>query len=202
VQILFWPTLNIRRTNIVLASPTYTAYIYSSGQPYILHTAALQVPDSSAYPLPDLQDFLVVCRMSYVSNTASPQVQTAAGHRPLSLKTLLSSRQNLWAATPPFPYWMPEVSPPLACYSCFERSMLAPVHSATTFFAGFLSNTRRVSQNHIFTVYTRYFGREITKYMVIYGVQILFWPTLNIRHIYTVLANPKYTAYIYGPGQP
>jgi hypothetical protein len=42
----------------------------------------------------------------------------------------------------------------------------------------------RVGQNHIYTVYIRYFcgifGREITKYTVIYGVYIRFWPTLSI----------------------
>ena len=37
----------------------------------------------------------------------------------------------------------------------------------------------RVGQNHIYTVYIRYFGREITKYTVIYGVYIRFWPTLK-----------------------
>ena len=43
----------------------------------------------------------------------------------------------------------------------------------------------RVGQNRIYTVYIRYFcgifGREITKYTVIYGVYIRFWPTLNIN---------------------
>ena len=34
----------------------------------------------------------------------------------------------------------------------------------------------------IYGVYTVFFGREITKYTVIYGVYIQFWPTL---HIYT-----------------
>jgi len=57
----------------------------------------------------------------------------------------------------------------------------------------------RVGQNHIYTVYIRYFGREITKYTVIYGVYIRFWPTLYIvislpeipyiHRIHMVLAN-------------
>jgi len=41
--------------------------------------------------------------------------------------------------------------------------------------------TCRVGQNHIHTVYiSNYiiFGREITKYTVIYGVYIRFWATL------------------------
>ena len=60
------------------------------------------------------------------------------------------------------------------------------------------------------TIYIRFmyciFGREITKYTVIYGAYIRFWPTLyiqyfwqrtrkmqgHIRCIYTVLANPTY----------
>jgi len=37
------------------------------------------------------------------------------------------------------------------------------------------------------TIYIRciysFFGREITKYTVIYGVYIRFWPTLNIIYI-------------------
>jgi hypothetical protein len=36
----------------------------------------------------------------------------------------------------------------------------------------------RVGQNHIYTYGTS--GREITKYTVIYGVNIRFWPTLRI----------------------
>jgi len=36
----------------------------------------------------------------------------------------------------------------------------------------------RVGQNHIFTVCIGIFGREITKYTVIYGAYIRFWPTL------------------------
>jgi len=42
----------------------------------------------------------------------------------------------------------------------------------------------RVGQNHIEVVYTTsihgIFGREITKYTVIYGAFIRFWPTLLI----------------------
>ena len=33
---------------------------------------------------------------------------------------------------------------------------------------------------YIYTVYIRYFGREIIKYTVIYGVYIRFWPTLPV----------------------
>jgi hypothetical protein len=40
----------------------------------------------------------------------------------------------------------------------------------------------RVGQNHKYTVHIRYFCREITKYTVIYGVYIRFWPTLRIAH--------------------
>jgi len=40
----------------------------------------------------------------------------------------------------------------------------------------------RVGQNHIYIygVYTVFFGGEITKYTVIYGAYIRFWPTLSI----------------------
>jgi len=51
-------------------------------------------------------------------------------------------------------------------------------------------------------------GRKTTTYTVRYGegiygsgqpymytIHIRFWPTLNIHHTYTVLANPKYTPY-------
>ena len=78
----------------------------------------------------------------------------------------------------------------------------------------------RVGQNHIlyiYTVYIRYFwqgdhqiyvelartiyircisgffGTEITKYTVIHGANIWFWPTLNIR---------SYWVHTYGFGQP
>jgi hypothetical protein len=60
----------------------------------------------------------------------------------------------------------------------------------------------RVGQNHIYTVYIRYFGREITKYSVIYGVNIRFWPTLlkiergvcRVGHNH----NHNHIQYIYG----
>jgi hypothetical protein len=38
-------------------------------------------------------------------------------------------------------------------------------------------------QNPIYTVYIRFFGRETTKYTVIYGVFIRFWPTLAMTII-------------------
>jgi len=38
----------------------------------------------------------------------------------------------------------------------------------------------RVGQNSIYMVYTRYFGREITKHTVIYGAYMRFWPKLVI----------------------
>jgi len=36
---------------------------------------------------------------------------------------------------------------------------------------------------HIYTEHTVYgiFGRKITKYTVIYGVYIRFWPTLHVK---------------------
>ena len=40
--------------------------------------------------------------------------------------------------------------------------------------------TSRVGQNHIYTVYIRYFWQENHQ---IYGVYALSWPTLGIRHI-------------------
>ena len=41
----------------------------------------------------------------------------------------------------------------------------------------------RVGQNHIYVrcIYIRFFGREITKYAVIFGVYIQFWPVLPTR---------------------
>ena len=46
------------------------------------------------------------------------------------------------------------------------------------------------------TIYKRciysIYGREITKYTVIYGVYARFWPTLHIHRIYTALANPTH----------
>jgi hypothetical protein len=55
----------------------------------------------------------------------------------------------------------------------------------------------RVGQNHVYVrcIYST-FGREITKYMVIYGVYIRFWPTLPIS-LYpwfwpTLLVLPPY----------
>jgi hypothetical protein len=49
------------------------------------------------------------------------------------------------------------------------------------------------------TIYTRciygIFGREITKYTVIYGVYIRFWPTLNIWWLPCI--STVYTPYIY-----
>jgi hypothetical protein len=42
----------------------------------------------------------------------------------------------------------------------------------------------RVGQNHIYTVYIRYFGRKITKFTVIYGVYIRFWPTLYMWYVF------------------
>ena len=44
----------------------------------------------------------------------------------------------------------------------------------------------RVGQNHRYKIYVyiRYFCREVTKYTVIYGVYLQFWPTLQMRQIY------------------
>jgi len=42
----------------------------------------------------------------------------------------------------------------------------------------------KVGQNHIYIPCTYgIFGREITKYTVIYGVYIQFWPTLQLCHV-------------------
>jgi len=49
-------------------------------------------------------------------------------------------------------------------------------------------NIYRVGQNHKCTVYVQYFGREMTKYTVIYGAYIRFWPTLQIYY------HPAHTA--------
>ena len=42
-------------------------------------------------------------------------------------------------------------------------------------------NIYRVGQNHIYTVYIRYFWQGITQFTVIYGAYIRFWPTLHIN---------------------
>jgi hypothetical protein len=51
----------------------------------------------------------------------------------------------------------------------------------------------RVGHNHIY-IYTRciygIFGREFTKYTVIYNVYARFWPTLYVYGVYAVLGNP------------
>ena len=39
---------------------------------------------------------------------------------------------------------------------------------------------------YIYTVYIRYFGRDVTKYMVIYGVYIRFWTTLFVWHAVSI----------------
>jgi hypothetical protein len=70
-------------------------------------------------------------------------------------------------------------------------------------------------------MYIRYFSREITihirsKYTVIYGADIRFWPTLNIctvhdhivggfpakNTVYIYKKIPCMYIYMYGPGQP
>jgi hypothetical protein len=38
----------------------------------------------------------------------------------------------------------------------------------------------RVGQNHIYMVYIQYFWQGITKYTVVHGVYIRFWPTLRL----------------------
>ena len=83
----------------------------------------------------------------------------------------------------------------------------------------------RVGQNHTFIAYTVWcihgvFGRKITKYTVIYGAYIRFWPTrlmirvgqnhtfIGIYGVYTEFLAGKSpniwscTVCIYGPGQP
>jgi len=47
---------------------------------------------------------------------------------------------------------------------------------------GNLDTITRIGQNPIYTVCIRYFGREITKYTVIYCAYMRFWPTLIITH--------------------
>jgi len=55
-------------------------------------------------------------------------------------------------------------------------------------------HTCRVCQYHIYIrcMYGNY-GREITKYTVIHGAYVRFWPALHIPCTYTVLANPVHT---------
>jgi hypothetical protein len=65
------------------------------------------------------------------------------------------------------------------------RKIFQPPRSCLTYDADVKLPQRvisRVGQNHIY-IRCRYgiFGREITKYAVIYGVYIRFWPTLVIR---------------------
>jgi hypothetical protein len=40
----------------------------------------------------------------------------------------------------------------------------------------------RVGQNHIHTMCIRYFWQRITKYTVLNGVYVRFWPTLLVCH--------------------
>jgi len=79
-----------------------------------------------------------------------------------------------------------------------------------------LANPNHITVHHIYGVYTYgIFGREIAKYIVIYGVYIRFWPTPTILpytiymvYTHTVFLAGKlpniqsYTVYIYGSGQP
>jgi hypothetical protein len=46
----------------------------------------------------------------------------------------------------------------------------------------------RVVQDYVYSVvYIRYFGREITKYTVIYSAYIRFWPTLHVSQKHTFM---------------
>ena len=63
------------------------------------------------------------------------------------------------------------------CYSFVHRVQL-------------LCNICRVGQNHIHTVYVTLNGRGFTKYSVIYGVYIRFWPTPNICHCKFLTLTP------------
>ena len=54
-----------------------------------------------------------------------------------------------------------------------------PQTNSAIFTSDTLTYICRVGQNHLYTVYIQYFGREIIKYTVIYGVYIRFWPTLQ-----------------------
>jgi hypothetical protein len=63
-------------------------------------------------------------------------------------------------------------SPQVITYHCCKTSYLGLPRFACI---------HRVGQNHIYTVYMRFFGMEITKHTVIYSVYIQFWTTLCIR---------------------
>jgi hypothetical protein len=56
----------------------------------------------------------------------------------------------------------------------------------------------RVGQNHDTRCIYGISGREITKYTVIYGVYIQFWPTLHMRIIrnYTIMLLHYYTPFM------
>jgi hypothetical protein len=56
----------------------------------------------------------------------------------------------------------------------------------------------RVGQNHIYTVYIRYYCMEVTKYTFIYDVYdvyIRFWPTLDKSDI-TLLHSKKWSSIV------
>ena len=43
---------------------------------------------------------------------------------------------------------------------------------------------QKVGQNYIYTVYIRYFFRDVIKFTVINGEYIQFWPTLCTRGLF------------------
>ena len=61
-------------------------------------------------------------------------------------------------------------------------------------------NISRVGQNHIYTVYMRFFGREIIKYTVKYGVYIRFWPTPITSEVVSHGMSGVDAAHIIGSG--
>jgi hypothetical protein len=58
----------------------------------------------------------------------------------------------------------------------------------------------RVGQNHICTVCICFFGRETTKYTVIYGVCIRFWPTLYMCYN-CLYRHPQYMKFLIPPAK-
>jgi hypothetical protein len=56
------------------------------------------------------------------------------------------------------------------------------------------STLSRVDQNHKYTMHTRYFGRKITKYTVVYGRLIRLRPTLTLSRLCSVTSHPLLTS--------
>jgi len=98
-------------------------------------------------------------------------------------------------------------------------------HVALLYALNTYKGVSRVGQNHIYTTYDRIFGgfpakihriyiglagticiqriygifgREITKYTVVYGVYTRLWPTLYVYTVYMVLATPRNEGFVDG----